>query len=147
MKLSDKQKQFIKLYSTGYTLQQISKMIKTSTKTLVSWKKAFSPRMSVIDVNEFAKIKEELLSSRSDRVSFLLLHFGKIRLAIDDVSHTFRNYDTLLALSLKILHELERYEALFVPDENMDLPFIDDDDSDMDTGNLDEEINQHLNKN
>ena len=120
MKLSVKQKKFIKLYSSGFTLRQIAKLLSVSSKTLMNWKKDFKPGFNAINAEGFTKIKEELIASRSERVSFLLLHFKKIRNAIDDESFTFKNYDSLLALSLKILHELEKYEALFVPDEEPD---------------------------
>jgi len=146
MKMSDEQKKFIKLYSSGFTLRHIAKLLHVSPKTLISWKKAFKPGFNVLNNEESAKIKEKLLASRSERVLYLLFHFNKIRTAVSDETHTFKNYEPLLALSLKILHELEKYEALFVPDHSIDLPFIDFEDSDPDTGNIDEEIKLHLDK-
>jgi hypothetical protein len=69
--LSDIERQFILMRSSGSSIRDIAKKIKKSTHTICDWNKKFSKEILEARNNVFCELQQKIIDSKTSRLDFL----------------------------------------------------------------------------
>jgi hypothetical protein len=112
--LSDMEKQFVKLRSSGSSIRDISKKLKKSPNTICDWNKRYSPIILMERNKSFCELQKKIIALKNSRIDFLKSEIERISRVLkkSDIKTGggFSGYDSLFDRFMKISDILSAYE-------------------------------------
>jgi hypothetical protein len=112
--LSDAEKQFVKLRSSGSSIRNIAKTMKKSPSTICEWNKKFSRNILSERNKAFCELQKKVIELKNKRIDFLKNEIERVIAVLKKCSIKesggFFGYDSLFARFVKISNILSAYE-------------------------------------
>jgi hypothetical protein len=122
--LSEIEKQFIAMRSSGLPIRKIAKSLNKSTRTIYKWNKKFYRNIVEINSEEFKELRNKIIRFKNTRLDFLIEEFKNVRDAMTKSELLYKkshwDYEGYLETLLKISKLVDKFESdLLVPTANL----------------------------
>ncbi|MBI5403416.1 MAG: hypothetical protein HY959_08425 [Ignavibacteriae bacterium] len=77
-KISDIERRFLTLRSSGTSIREIAKKLKKSTHTICEWNKKFSKDLLELRNKVFCNLQQKIIDSKTERLEFLKKELARI---------------------------------------------------------------------
>jgi hypothetical protein len=115
MALTEIEKQFISMRSSGLPIRKIAKTLNKSTRTICLWNKKFYRNIVEINSEEFKELRNKIVRFKNTRLDFLIDEFKNIKDAMANNTtlrrKNYYNYESHLDLMMKISKLIEKFES------------------------------------
>jgi hypothetical protein len=105
-KLTDIERQFLSMRSSGSSIREIASKLKKSTHTICDWNKKFSKDLLELRKKVFCELQQKIIDSKTSRMDFLKKELEKISTKLNETeiySSGFKNdYENVLKYYTKI---------------------------------------------
>ena len=113
--LSDIEKQFIAMRSSGLPIRKIAKSLNKSTRTICLWNKKFYRNIIEINLNELNEFRSKIIKFKTAHLDFLIEEFQNVKLAMAKSRMLYKkkdwNYEGYLGMLNKIAKLIEKFES------------------------------------
>jgi len=113
--LTEIEKQFIEMRSSGMPIRQIAESLNKSTHTICNWNKKYYKNIVEISSKEFKALRDKIVKFKSTRLDILIDEFKNVKEAMSksDVltKKNYYDYDGYLGLLMKLSKQIEEFEA------------------------------------
>ncbi len=115
MALTEIEKQFISMRSSGSSIRKIAKKLNKSTRTICLWNKKFYRNIVEINSNEFNEFRNKIIKFKKAHLDFLIDEFENVKLAMAKSGMLKRksdwDYEGYLKTIMKIAKLVEKFES------------------------------------
>ena len=140
-KLTDMERQFISMRSSGSSIREIASKLKKSTHTICDWNKKYSTELLELRNKVFCELQQKIIDSKTSRMDFLKKELEKISEKLykteiyasgfkNDYENVLKYYtkisDLLAACEIELLNVGINFKDNIEPESNIS---GDDDDS------------------
>jgi hypothetical protein len=121
--LTDIEKQFISMRSSGDSVRKIAKSLKKSTRTICKWNRIYYRNIVEMNTEEFAELRKKIVKFKNTRIDFLMEEFKNIKEAMIKSESLYDkknwNYEGYLETLMKVSKLVDKFESdLLVPSPN-----------------------------
>lgn len=113
--LTEIEKQFISMRSSGFPIRKIAKNLNKSTRTICLWNKKFYRNIVEINSKEFNEFRNKIIKFRNAHLDFLIEEFQNVKLAMVKSGMLNRkkdwDYEGYLKTMMKISKLVEKFES------------------------------------
>jgi hypothetical protein len=113
--LTEIEKQFISMRSSGLPIRKIAKTLNKSTRTICLWNKKFYRNIVEINSNEFKEFRNKIIKFKNAHLDFLIEEFQNVKLAMAKSGMLNRkkdwDYEGYLEIMMKISKLVEKFES------------------------------------
>jgi hypothetical protein len=113
--ISEMEKAFISMRSSGSSIRDIAKTLKKSSTTICSWNKKFAKEIVAIRNTEFCDLQKKVIDSKTKRLNFLRGEFERASQLLKknkmDVNDVFGSYNKYLELYIKLSELMSASES------------------------------------
>jgi hypothetical protein len=115
MALTEIEKQFISMRSSGLPIRKIAKNLNKSTRTICLWNKKFYRNIVEINSNELKEFRNKIIKFKNAHLDFLIEEFQNVKVAMakSGMLYTKKNwdYEGYLETIMKISKLVEKFES------------------------------------
>jgi DNA-binding Lrp family transcriptional regulator len=129
--LTEIEKQFIEMRSSGMPIRQIAETLNKSTHTICNWNKKYYKNIIEFSSDEFKTLRDKIVKFKSTRLDFLLDEFKNVKEAMAKsetlTKKNYYNYDGYLNLLMKLSKQIDDFEADLMTSSKKESDFSDSD--------------------